>query len=116
MKKDIFDEMPEHWGLRGDSYFWKYLQEHIPEDMTANGIKQWIKNEHYKLTGKRLTLWSTEYVEEFAHGGMSSGRISGEWWLTKGIPLLKSRLPNKRREFSIRCLLLFFRLFGSKKL
>ena len=84
--------------------------------MTANGIKQWIKNEHYKLTGKRLTLWSTEYVEEFAHGGMSSGRISGEWWLTKVISLLKSRLPNKRREFSIRCLLLFFRLFGSKKL
>ena len=108
--------MPKRCGLRGDSYFWKYLQEHIPEDMTANGIKQWIKNEHYKLTGKRLTLWSTEYVEEFAHGGMSSGRISGEWWLTTGIPLLKSRLPNKRREFSIRCLLLFFRLFGSKKL
>lgn len=31
------------------------------------------------------------YVEEFSHGGMSSGQLSGEFWIDKGIPLIVSR-------------------------
>ena len=92
MTRDIFDEEPCQWGLRGDPHFWNYLKEHIPEDMTAESISQWIKDEHLKITGQKLTSSSSVYVKEFAHGGMSSGRISGEWWIETGIPLLKSKL------------------------
>ena len=31
-------------------------------------------------------------IEQFAHGGMSSGGVDNEWWMNEGIPLLKSRL------------------------
>ena len=31
-------------------------------------------------------------IGQFAHGGMSSGRVDNEWWMKEGIPLLKSRL------------------------
>lgn len=31
-------------------------------------------------------------VEQFAHGEMSSGGVSNEWWISEGIPLLKRRL------------------------
>lgn len=31
-------------------------------------------------------------IEQFAHGGMSSGGVDNEWWVNEGIPLLKSRL------------------------
>ena len=30
-------------------------------------------------------------MEPFAHGGMSSGAISGEFWREKGFPLIVSR-------------------------
>ena len=31
-------------------------------------------------------------IEQFAHGGMSSGGVDNLWWIEEGIPLLKSRL------------------------
>ena len=31
-------------------------------------------------------------IEQFAHGGMSSGGVDNVWWTEEGIPLLKSRL------------------------
>ena len=92
MKKIIFDEQPGAWGSRGNPYFWEYLKEHIPNDMTAEKLEEWIKEEHLKLTGEELTMDSSVYIEEFAHGGMSSGVVYGEWWLTIGIPMLKNRL------------------------
>ena len=39
-----------------------------------------------------MTTDSMAYVEQFAHEGMSSGGISGEWWNENEIPMLKSRL------------------------
>lgn len=89
---NIFDELPATWGSRGNPYFWEYLKDRIPEDMSADKIEQWIKEEHKNLTGQELTEESYIYVEQFAHGGMSSGMVYGEWWITTGIPLLKSRL------------------------
>ena len=56
-------------------------------------IKQ-QKQEYLSLSGKPL---SDEYmdfavIEQFAHGGMSSGGVDNLWWTEEGIPLLKSRL------------------------
>ena len=45
-----------------------------------------------KLTGEELAEDSSVYVEEFADGGMSSGIITGNWWIVTGIPILKSRI------------------------
>lgn len=36
--------------------------------MTADKFEQWIKEEHLKLIGQELTMDSSVYVEEFAHG------------------------------------------------
>ena len=93
---EIFEEKPKRWGFRGDPYFWDYLKE-LAEDMdiiSADELEQWIKQEYLALSGKPL---SDEYmdfavIEQFAHGGMSSGGVDNLWWTEKGIPLLKSRL------------------------
>ena len=90
----IFEEKPESWGLRGDPYFWDYLKDQATnlELISSIDLEEWIKKEHFKLSGKEMTEESMAFVEEFAHGGMSSGGISGSWWIETGIPLLKSRL------------------------
>ena len=46
------------------------------------------------LSGKAMTGEYGDFavIEQFAHGGMSSGGVDNLWWLEEGIPLLKSRL------------------------
>ena len=95
----IFDEKPERWGFRGDPYFWDYLQARAGEIATPSPeeLEAWIKSEHLKVSGMELTDVSIAVVEQFAHGGMSSGGLSGEWWTEEGIPLLKRRLMDGRK-------------------
>lgn len=51
-----------------------------------------IAEKFRELTKEELTKDAVCYVEEFSYGGMSSGCISGEFWLEEGIPLLCSRM------------------------
>ena len=96
----IFEEKPKRWGFRGDPYFWDYLKK-LAENMkmiSPDELETWIKEEYRSLSGKPL---SDEYmdfavIEQFAHGGMSSGGVDNQWWIEEGIPLLKSRLKKLR--------------------
>jgi molybdenum cofactor cytidylyltransferase len=62
----------------------------IPPD----ALEAWIKKEYFSLSGKIMTNEYGDFavIEQFAHGGMSSGGVDNEWWMETGIPLLKSRL------------------------
>ncbi len=92
----IFEEKPESWGFRGDPYFWDYLKERAEKmDMISfDELEKWIKREYLSLSGKALTDKYGDFavIEQFAHGGMSSGGVDNLWWIDTGIPLLKSRL------------------------
>lgn len=92
----IFEEKPERWGFRGDPYFWDYLKglaEHM-DIISPDELEKWIKEEYLSVSGKELTDIYEDFavVEQFAHGGMSSGGVDNLWWMETGIPLLKSRL------------------------
>ena len=94
----IFEEKPKRWGFRGDPYFWDYLKN-LAENMdmiSADELEKWIKEEYLSLSGKPLTDKYMDFavIEQFAHGGMSSGGVDNEWWVDEGIPLLKSRLAS----------------------
>ncbi len=94
MNKDlllIFDNKPEQWGLRGDPYLWSEMREafagrslEISEKDLANEVCKYYE----KAVGEPLKYDSQVYVERFAHGGMSSGYVSGEFWICRGIPKL----------------------------
>ena len=89
----IFSRTPHYWGLRGDSYFWTYLEERffklpLPVD-NVDILDKIIIKEYYELSGGKR-IGEEAYIKEFAHGGMSSGSISDLW--LDYIPLLKYRL------------------------
>ncbi len=92
----IFEEEPNvGWGSRGNPGFWEHLKKRasdIEMPISDDALEAWIKEEHLKLTGVELTAESDVYVGEFDHGGMSAGRVFGEWWIALGIPLLKKRM------------------------
>lgn len=97
----IFDPEPESWGFRGDPYFWRHLKRRVSRvdlPVDPDKLEQFIRKEHYELSGKRLTDSSIAIVEEFKHGGMTSGGLSGEYWTEYAIPLLKGRLRKTNEE------------------
>ena len=92
----IFEEKPDRWGFRGDPYFWNHLND-IAKNMdliSPDELEQLIKEEYLSLSGKALTDEYMDFavIQQFAHGGMSSGGVDNRWWMREGIPLLKSRL------------------------
>ena len=92
----IFEERPKQWGFRGDPYFWDHLKERAEnmDIISPEELEQWIKNEYLSLSGKALTDKYGDFavIQQFAHGGMSSGGVDNLWWMEEAIPLLKSRL------------------------
>ena len=94
----IFSRPASLWGLRGDPYFWIYLEDifmdyNIPMDI--NELEEIIKDEFHKLSGKEIG--QSAFIKEFAHGGMSSGCVSGVW--LELIPLLKYRLIRLNNDY-----------------
>lgn len=90
----LFLERPCKYGLRGDFYFWEYLEKYFrehPELCKKEDIAATIKRQFRKLSKVELTADATPYVQELAHGGMSSGILCGAFWLNDAIPLLLDR-------------------------
>ena len=88
----IFTKPSSSWGLRGDPYFWMYLEKlfiGIPLPMDINEFDDIVRFKFHRLSGGKR-IGERAYIREFAHGGMSSGTVS-EIWLDL-IPLLKYRL------------------------
>ena len=95
----IFSKTPRYWGLRGDPYFWTYLEEKfvkysVPFE-NIDFFEDIIGKTYFNFSGQKIG--EEAYIKEFAHGGMSSGTISKLW--IEYIPLLKYRLIKLNNEY-----------------
>lgn len=91
----LLDHEPYHWGLRGDPYLWRALRAHladVPRPQGQTSLESAIAQAFEVLTGHPWTTREPFYVEAYAHGGMSSGMISPEFWRETALPLLQKRL------------------------
>ena len=96
--RDTFFEHPSQWGLRGDPFLWDALRKSfmtIPPPHSSKGFVALLKSEFKRMVGVPITHDSDVYVEEFAHGGMSSGYISLSFWRERGIPMLQKNFESK---------------------
>lgn len=91
----IFHDRPEQWGLRGDPFLWDDLERHfdsylipLDESVFAKEINRFLSQQIEGLPER----FGSVFIEKYAHGGMSSGCISLEFWHSKAIPLLIERL------------------------
>lgn len=91
----IFEEKPKQWGLRGDSYLWEDMQKvfsTVPITISQDDFVKKFELAFEEITGTPLTYDDYICFPKYAHGGMSSGQISGEFWIDKALPLLLERL------------------------
>ena len=88
---ELFDIQPPNWGLRGDPWLWQDMKKSFaatPFPYSSRELVADIRRVFEEKTGEKLTNSARPYVEAYAHGGMSSGMVSGKWWLMTGIPIL----------------------------
>jgi hypothetical protein len=101
---DLFDPEPRTWGLRGDPHLWRALRARLAgQDAPASAgeLASLLHTAFRELTGTDLTNdpASSAYLEQYAHGGMSSGMISLDTWRQQLMPMLlergRARLPGR---------------------
>ena len=81
------------WGLRGDPLLWREMKANITskEVHSASDFENALHDLFLELTKSMPENDDFIFVERYHLGGMSSGQVSSEFWLKKGIPMLVGR-------------------------
>ncbi|WP_207234093.1 hypothetical protein [Shewanella maritima] len=66
----------------------------MPQDIEQ--LQHLIESAFLELTGRPMSLDETIHVEDFVHGGMSSGAICTDFWRERALPLLFKRFEQSR--------------------
>ncbi|MEK6348478.1 MAG: MobA protein [Burkholderia sp.] len=90
----LFREPIDGLRLRGDDYFLEAMRdavrgEPLPDSLAALDARIAALYEHW--TGQPLSATEPIFIAEFAHGGMSSGRVHPPFWNDTVLPLLRER-------------------------
>jgi hypothetical protein len=98
---DLFDPEPHTWGLRGDPYLWRALRAHLAgRDIPGSPgeLADLLYQAFRELAGTDLASdpATSVYLEQYAHGGMSSGMISLGTWRQDLMPMLTERARARR--------------------
>ena len=96
----LFAPEPQTWGLRGDPYLWRALRAHLAgEDIPASPgeLTSLLHQAFRELAGTDLASdpAASVHLEQYAHGGMSSGMISLEAWRQRLMPMLVDRASTR---------------------
>lgn len=93
----LFEDEPKQWGLRGDPYLWEAMKQTystVPITISQEEFIKSFKSTFEQLTGTPLTPGHNVFLPEYAHGGISNGKTSGDFWINTALPLLLTRLKN----------------------
>ena len=88
---EMFNIQPPNWGLRGDPYLWEDMKTafaDIPFPYSSHELVMDIHRIFKEKTGEELNTTVRPFVAAYDHGGTSSGKVSGRFWLLTAIPLL----------------------------
>lgn len=106
---DLFDPEPRTWGLRGDPHLWRALRARLASQDVPASVGELAGLLHAafrELAGTDLAGGpaSAADLEQYAHGGLSSGMISLDTWRQHLMPMLleraSARLPGWPRTRS----------------
>lgn len=103
MTSSLFREKPKQWGLRGDPFLWDEMRKELrdtPLPRDGDQLSELVKQTFTQLTGIEWSDFEKKdchFVERYAHrnSGISRGAISAEFWKSKALPLLLSRLEGE---------------------
>lgn len=94
---ELFLSKPEHWGYRGDPFFWAYAARKFTYDKLPMDEEDFAHKYRSIIHELKIPFGENEHVfiERFAAGGMSSGMVSGRF-AQEALDQLKTRLSKCR--------------------
>ena len=97
---ELFEPVPEQWGLRGDPYVWQAMSDHLAGTYlppSVGEVEKLLYTAFDRVVGIDLFAETAPWVfrEEFAHGGLSSGNVHLETWRVVLLPLLIERARSR---------------------
>lgn len=98
---EIFRERPKQWGFRGDPHLWDDLEQVFREVQLPCEEECFLSKLHLaieEIAGQRLEEGEDIDVEMFDCGGLSSGKVSYNFWTNRAIPLLIERLNRANKK------------------
>lgn len=96
---ELFEREPSRWGGRGDPYLWQEMAGQLadaPWPASAAALERLLGETFERLSGHPLEYDALIYLARHAHGGMSSGMVSPEFWRETAIPELLDRYRRRR--------------------
>lgn len=99
--KQLFEQKPYNWGLRGDPFLWDEMKNHLESyklPNTEKELKAIFRRTFRKFTNEEIDSKKRIYIEKYAMGGMSSGIIDCDFWLKKILPTLIERFHTLPRQ------------------
>ena len=100
MMSDLFVPEPEQWSRSADPGVWKALRSRLAATVIpprSEAVRRLLTDAFQTTLGVDVTCgplpeesWQA-YLEQFGHGGMSSGVVDVAEWQHRFIPLLVSR-------------------------
>ena len=88
---ELFNVQPPSWGLRGDPYLWEDMKQAfsgVPFPYDPQRLVEDVKRLFREKTGVEPENGAHPYVAAYDRGGISTGQVSGRFWLNTAIPLL----------------------------
>lgn len=90
-----YESLNLKWGLRGDPYLWEELRNlAVNKEFKSKSVFESFLDDNFKKLTQAGILSddkSRVYIEKFNHGGISGGWVSIDTWMSRILPLLKSR-------------------------
>ena len=93
---EIFKK-PFQFGFRGDSYLWRELEILFAKERIKNeeDFEQFLVTNIERIISNKLEKDKSFFIKKYNFGGLSGGSISCNFWIEKGIPLLKKQYKQK---------------------
>ena len=94
---DLFHEEPGAWGLRGDPFLWRDMQNVLAGYALPDGpekLRDLFERSFEALTGHRLDdprQSANIAAYRRTNGGMSNGQVSLVFWRDTALPLIRRR-------------------------
>ena len=98
---NYFQNRPGQWGLRGDKHLWSELEARfaaLSPPANSGTLEKLLHQFYGEITGEPPKKGGNPFVGSYDTGGMSSGMVSGDFWLEKSFPQIMQNYLDQQQD------------------
>jgi hypothetical protein len=95
----VFSEVPNCWGLKGDSFLWEEMKKHFSKTAEMPSERRFLDELYHAfkmLTGRSANSAHIFYMDRYEGEHITSGMVDPRSWDRVVFPMLISRFRGMR--------------------